>query len=156
MSFVMDYDQASEGSVQPGEYEVILKDWEYKQTKQGTNFISFALVIRNDIEQKHKNHYVWSSCWAKKGTTEYAMWVLATMGKAMKIKNGKEYSSLDGLLDDFKGKICKIKLIKRGEYTEVSDWMESEFPTNNHAWKDKDDNSDIGREVQISDDDLPF
>ena len=81
------------------------------------------------------------------------MWVLATMGKAMKIKNGKEYSSLDGLLDDFKGKICKVKLVKRGEYTEVSDWMESEFPANNHVWKD---NSDIGREVQISDDDLPF
>lgn len=151
MSFTVDYSQASEGRIKPGKYEVLLTGWDAKETKTGTKYIELDFVVRNDIQQAHKNSHVWHKVWAKRGTTDYAIWAIITVAKAMQIPDGTSYGSLQDMLNALKGKLCAVNIVHNKDgYPEVDSFEPTAFAQNNHQFKA------IGTDVAFNQDDLPF
>lgn len=158
-NFGVNYDEAFEGSglMAEGTYEVLVVKAAEDVTKNGTEHINMHLVVRNDIDQKYKNKYVFHSMFKGKQTGQYHSGILNTIAKALQIQNGKKFDSLDALLKDFVGKTAKIT-IKHEEYNgntneRVKAWEPSKFTTCNHQFKDKVDNGFIA----VNDtEDIPF
>ena len=155
MSFQINYDEASDGQIAEGVYEVIVKDAKTDHTKDGKEHLSFPLVVRNDIQQKYKNAYIWHKAWKGRDTGKYPTWMLQTMARALQLPNGKQYNGLDELMNDFKGKVAKVKIAERSGYMNVVSWEPTDFPTVNHVWK-KEAAGEIGQEVSFNQNDLPF
>lgn len=155
--FEINYNEASEGKLQPGTYEVLIESCETDYTKNGTEHKSMPLVVRNDIDQKFKNNYIWNKVWKKKDTGEYVPWVLQTIAKAVKLPHGKSYPNVESLFADFVGKPVRVTVSIREsngyENLNVDRWEETQFPTVNHVWKKREP---IGTEVQLSENDIPF
>ena len=141
-NFQVDHDKASEGGLVPeGKYEVIVSKAFEDQAKSGTGFINLHLVIRNDIVgQPQQNRYIFGSIWQSKDTGQYNAGMLNAVAKALKIENGKRYNSMEELLNDFKGKTCKVT-IKHEEYNgytnaNVKAWEASGYQGCNHVFKE--------------------
>ena len=167
MSFTVNYDDAFEGNdlIPQGDYEVIVKKAEEKETKNGDKkYISIQLAVRNDIDQKYKNKVIFESMFKKKDTGKYIPKQFNSVAKALKIPNGKNYNSLDELLDDWENKTARVR-IKHEEYNgntnaRVSFWNESKFSECNHVWKDQTATSIAGdagfTPLSGQDDDFPW
>lgn len=167
MGFTVNYDDAFEGNdlIPQGDYEVIVKKAEEKETKNGDKkYISIQLAVRNDIDQKYKNKIIFESLFKSKDTGKYQMKQFNTISKALKIPNGKNYGSLDELLGDWNNKSMLVR-IKHEEYNgntnaRVGFYNESKFKDCNHVWPVKTDNqqmADMGfNELSGQDDEFPW
>lgn len=168
MSFTVNYDDVFEGNdlIPQGDYEVIVKKAEEKETKDGSKkYISIQLAVRNDIDQKYKNKIIFECLFKGKDTGKYQMKQFNTISKALKIPNGKNYSSLDELLGDWNNKPMLVR-IKHEEYNgninaRVGFYNESKFKGNcNHVWPVKSDAqqmADLGfNELSGQDDEFPW
>lgn len=167
--FSLDFTDTFEGGqIEDGDYEVVIGRCNEDATPSGAEYVEFDLIIRNDIDQKHKNQHIFHKVWKAKETGKYNMRTFNTIGKACQLQNGKSYKSLDELLNDFKGKTALVNVKnEENEYggktytnTNVKFWSPTKFPSLQHQFKKDTDNMttkemhDSGFEV--TDDMLPF
>lgn len=171
--FNLDFNDTFEGfeKVEDGTYEVIIESAVEDATQSGSEFTNFTMVIRNDLDQPHKNQKIWHRNWKAKATGKYNMIMFNTIGKAARLENGKTYSSFEELLDDFEGKPVQVFVQnetseyngKSYENLNVKSWKPTAFPNIQHQFKGKGNagNSSSpfkndGEPIDISEDDVPF
>ncbi|OLS02901.1 DUF669 domain-containing protein [Tissierella creatinophila] len=159
--FTINHDEAQEigGRVAEGEYEVLLFKAFEDAAKSGTMFINMHLIIRNDIDQAHKNQYLFGSIWQSKETGEYHSGMINTVAKALQVPNGKKFNTLEDLLNEFQNKTARVT-VEHEEYNgkinaRVKRWEKSKFQGCNHQFKKIEDNP-INGFTQVSNDDIPF
>lgn len=152
MGFTNDYSQAQEFSgIKPeGDYEVLIVKAEEKQTKSGKTGLNLKMVIRNDVDQKYQNGYIFHTLWKRKEPTAadrqvngYGFGQVMALGKAARLPDGKDYASLADFLADLVRKPVRVRL-KHEEYNgavqERVDYMNpTNFPEVRHVMKMKPD-----------------
>lgn len=146
MSFSTNYENIGGGLLPVGKYECIVKDAIPTVTKNGTPYLDIRFVIRNDVEQKYQNKYIFHSIWKKKNPTEqdkqtdnYNFSQLMNLANAVKLPSGKDYASVDELCKDFIGKCCNVE-IGHDEYNgqtreRVKFCYQTSFPECRHVFK---------------------
>ena len=72
MGFSTNYENVNDdyGILPEGDYEVIIRNIEERTTKKGSTGLNLSLVVRNDIEQKFKDRYIFYTLWKKKEPTD--------------------------------------------------------------------------------------
>jgi len=124
MGFSNDFSKADSGNgIKPeGDYEVLIVKAEEKVNKNNKTYLNLSMVIRNDIEQKFKNGYVFHRLWKRKEPTAADMQVngygfgqIMALGKAAGLPDGKDYPDLAAFLADLMKKPVLIH-IKHEEY----------------------------------------
>lgn len=160
--FTINHDEAMDTSViEEGIYEVLVVKAFEDVSKNGSIFINLHLVVRNDVDQKYKNKYIFASIWQNKETGQYHSGMINTVAKALKIENGKRFNSLQELLDDFLNKTARVT-VKHEEYNgrtyeRVQSWEPSRFNTCNHVFKESQNTSTgISGFHPVDNDDIPF
>lgn len=115
--FKMDFNDCQSFDLLPeGDYEVIIEDAKVALTQAGKEHIQLTLKVRDDIAtQKYGKRLIFHKLWKRLETNNYSLQEFNSIGKACKLLNGKEYKTLNELLDDYKGKNCKVT-IKHHEY----------------------------------------
>ena len=173
--FSLDFNETYEGfdKIQDGTYEVISEKVNEDATQGGAKFTNFQMVIRNDIQQEHKNQKVWHRNWKAKETKKYNMIMFNTIGKAAQLQNGKTYKSFEELLNDYVGKPLKVTVKnetseyngKTYENLNVKKWDKTDFPQVQHQYKQSKEGSNASNMtfdqqqssgIEINDEDLPF
>ncbi len=168
--FSLDFNDTFEGSqIADGTYEVVINGVKEDATRGGAEYIEFDLIIRNDVNQKHKNQHIFHKVWKSKDTGKYNMKTFNTIGKAVQLQNGKTYKSLQELLDDYVRKTAIVNVKNEtSEYNgntyenlNVKYWAQTKFPNLQHEFKSKDkDNMTVSEMqsagIQVKEDDLPF
>lgn len=148
MGFKNNYSEATQNSgLKPeGTYECLLVKAEEHQFRSGTIGLNLTYVIRNDLEQKYKNGYIFDTLWKRKEPTQADMQVngygfgqIMNLGKAAKLPDGKDYDNLEQFLQDLVNKPFRLT-IKHEEYNgemreKVSYVNETIFPQVNHIMK---------------------
>ena len=148
MNFSTNYDNIGSGNelLPVGKYECIVKDAVPDTTKNGTPYLDIRLVIRNDVEQKYQNKYIFHSIWKKKEPSEqdkqvdgYSFKQLMSLANAVKLPSGKNYASVEELCKDFVGKCCNVE-IEHDEYNgktreRVKYCNQTSFPECKHVFK---------------------
>ncbi len=150
MPFNTDYSEVKEGTggIMPiGEYEAIIKYAGEDTTKSGTVYINVTVVIRNDVEQKFKNKYLWHKIWHRKEPTPadialggYSSKQIMSLSKAAGLPNNQKYESLSDWGDQLKNKPVRITIEHEndleGRPREKVQWVnESRCLPCNHVWK---------------------
>lgn len=122
MNFSTNYDDIGNELLPEGKYECIVKDAFPSETSHGTPYLDIRLVIRNDVEQKYKNKYIFHSIWKKKEPSEqdrqvdgYSFKQLMSLASAAGLPSGKNYASVEELCKDFIGKCVNVE-------TEHDEW----------------------------------
>ena len=148
--FSTNYDNVGNGSelLPEGRYEVIIKTAQLNATKNETPYIDVRMVIRNDVEQKYQNKYIFHSIWKKREPSPqdlnvdgYSFKQLMSLAKAAKLPSGKNYSSINELCADFVGK-CVVAEIEHQEDNNgkkrerVKFCYETNFPDCKHVFKE--------------------
>ena len=100
-NFTLDMNDTFEGGIKDGKYEVVITKFEESATQSGTEFVDVRLTVRNDIDQPYKNQIVFHRIWKAKATGKYNMKFFNTIGAAAQLQQGKQYSSIDELFQDF-------------------------------------------------------
>jgi len=167
--FSLDFDEVYEGtgSIADGDYEVVVNSCGENATPNGAEYIEFDLIIRNDIDQSHKNQHVFHKVWKAKADGKYNMKTFNTIGKACQLQNGKSYKSLDDLLSDYVRKTAVVNIKnEESEYngktytnTNVKYFNKTKFPRLAHEFKAASGGGNEAPEGAIdtiTDDDLPF
>ncbi|MBR2284588.1 MAG: DUF669 domain-containing protein [Ruminococcus sp.] len=143
-----------------GEYEVIIRNAEEKQSYSGTNTkLNFSLVIRNDVEQKQKNRYLFLEIWKKhepnaddKQVDSYNYAHLMSLVKAVGgIPDGTEFETVLDLCKVLVGKCMRVKVTHNtynGRTSEKIDQlyglMPTKFPDCKHVFQNKSAGSSEG------------
>ncbi|SHF14016.1 Protein of unknown function [Tissierella praeacuta DSM 18095] len=160
--FTINHDEAMDTSViEEGIYEVLVVKAFEDVSKNGSIFINLHLVVRNDVDQKYKNKYIFASIWQNKETGQYHSGMINTVAKSLKIENGKRFNSLQELLDDFLNKTARVT-VKHEEYNgktyeRVQSWEPSRFNTCNHVFKESQNTgTGISGFYPVDNDDIPF
>lgn len=169
MGFSLDFNDVFEGQIADGNYEVVVHKIGEDASPSGAEFIQFDLIIRNDVEQKHKNNHIFHKVWKAKDTGKYNMKTFNTIGKACQLQNGKSYKSLEELLNDFVMKTAVINVKnEQSEYNgqtynnlNVKYWTPSKINgALRHQFKTDNSNKTFSElmstGVDIKEDDLPF
>lgn len=171
--FNLDFNDKFEGGgIADGVYEVIVNVATEKATPNGSEYTELDLIIRNDVQQKHHNQHIFHKVWKKKDTGKYNSQMFNTLGWVFKLQEGKNYNSIDELLQDFFMKVAKVTVKNtESEYNgktyknvDVTRWEHSAFPQSQHQFKQKDSASNAnqtrdpfaGSSIELTDDDLPF
>ena len=133
-----------------GEYEVVIRNIEERVTKKGAVGLNLSLVIRNDVDQKYKDRYLFHTLWKRKEPTEADMQVqgysfkqIMILAKAAKLPSGKAYENVQQLCEDLLKRPLRVTV----EH-EVSDYdgktreniryiNESKYPECRHVFKEK-------------------
>ena len=110
MMFQMNHDDVFNAEIPDGEYEVFIKTVEENVTENGAEYCQFDLIIRNDIPQPNQNNHIFHKVWRKKDTGEYNPKSFNAIGKAARLPNGKAYSSMEELFQDFIGRPVRVKV----------------------------------------------
>lgn len=163
-TFSLDFNDVFEGQghVADGDYEVVVNRCSEGATPGGAEYIEFDLIIRNDVDQEHKNMHIFHKIWKAKETGKYNMKSFNTIGKACQLQNGKNYKSLKELLDDFEYKTAIVNVKnEESEYggktynnLNVKYWTLSKLTgPMNHQFKDKTVSNPTGG---VPNDQLPF
>lgn len=157
-NFQVNHDEAIDMSlIEEGEYEVIVAKAFEDATPNGAVFINLHLQVRNDIDQKYKNRYIFASIWQSKQTGQYHPGMLNTIAKALRIENGKTYNSLEELLNDFIHRTARVKVVHEEyngkTYERVKSWEPSRFDVCNHVFKTSDIPAGF---VEVEDGNIPF
>ena len=156
--FTINHDEAMDmGLIEEGEYEVIVAKAFEDVTPNNAVYINMHLVVRNDIDQKYQNKYIFHSLWQTKATGEYHPGIINTVAKALRIENGKRYNTLEELLADFVNRTARVKVghekYNGKTYERVQNWDVTRFPQCNHQFK----TSDIPTGFSpVSDENIPF
>lgn len=116
MNFSTNYENIGSELLPEGKYECIVKDAFLSETKNGTPYLDIRLVIRNDVEQKYQNKYIFHSIWKKKEPSEqdkqvdnYSFKQLMSLANAAGLPSGKNYASVEELCKDFVGKCVNVE-----------------------------------------------
>lgn len=148
--FSTNYDNIGNGSelLPEGRYEVVIKTAQLNATKNDTPYIDVRMVVRNDVEQKYQNKYIFHSIWKKREPSPqdlnvdgYSFKQLMSLAKAAKLPSGKNYGSIEELCADFVGK-CVVAEIEHQEDNSgkmrerVKFCYESAFPNCKHVFKE--------------------
>lgn len=149
MGFSTDYtDVQSFDLIPKGEYEVIIKAITERTTQNGATGLNLSLVIRNDVEQKCQNRYLFHTLWKRKEPTQADMQVqgysfkqIMQLAKAAKLPSGKAYETVGDLCADLINHVMKVT-VNHGEWNgqmreEVGFMNESAFPECKHVYKEK-------------------
>ena len=149
MGFSTDYTEVSSFDLIPkGEYEVIIKGIEERTTQNGATGLNLTLLIRNDVEQKYQNRFIFHTLWKRKEPTSQDMQVqgysfkqIMSLAKAANLPSGKSYETVNDLCTDMVGRVVRVKLDHEkynGEDRERVKFInESHFPECKHVYKDK-------------------
>jgi Protein of unknown function (DUF669) len=172
MTFQLNHDDTFEANVPDGEYEVVIKTVGENVTQNGAEYCQFDLVIRNDIEQPNKNNHIFHKVWRTKATGEYNPKSFNSIGKAANLPNGKSYTNLQELFDDFIGRAVRVRVKNETsqhngntyENLNVKQWIPTRIQgAVRHVHKEQaarqaanDAFSMPPEQFTISDDDLPF
>lgn len=172
MAFQLDFDNTFEGgAIEDGTYEVIIEKAHEDATPSGAEYINFWFRIRNDIQQKSQNQIIFHRIWKTKETGKYNPVMINTLGKSAQLQNGKSYTSMEDLLNDFVRKPLKATVKnetseyngKTYENLNVKYTAETAFPNVQHQWKANEQNSgqsdpfpQNNAAPTIDEDDLPF
>jgi hypothetical protein len=182
MSFGIDvnYNEAGAGSdlLPEGEYEAIIKYVGEDVTPASGSkvYISVVLIIRNDVDQKYKNKFIWYPLWKRKEPSPadaavggYSIKQIQTLSKSAGLPNGKKYPDIQEWYDDLKNKVIRVtikhELFNGEQQAKVNYVNPSKFPECTHTFKsadsvaatsatstsDNEDFTEIG-----TDDDMPF
>ena len=161
--FTVDHDDVMEfGLVEEGEYEVQLIKVFEDTTPNGADFINLQFVIRNDIEQKHQNQWLFHKIWKSKKDGQYVSSFINAVARGLKVENGKRYNSLDEMLNDFKGRLTRVKVshseYNNKTYANIDSFTQTTLTQCNHKWKEKNPLLDdvMGDLQQVSNNDVPF
>lgn len=167
--FKLDFDNTFESGntkIEDGAYEIVIENAQENATKNGAEYLDFWFRIRNDIKQPSRNQVIFHKIWKAKATNKYNATMINTLGKTARLENGKSYSGLQDLLDDFVGKPLKATVKnetsekdgKTYENLNVKFTDFSEFPNVQHDFKNKEVDSPFKNDkaVSINEDDLPF
>jgi len=148
MGFSTDYSEVNSFDLIPkGEYEVIIKKVEERTTQNGAEGINLSLVIRNDVDQKYQNRYIYHTLWKRKEPTEADMQVqgysfrqIMQLAKAAVLPSGKNYESVTALCDDLVNRVIRIttdtETYQEKEREIVKYMNESRFPECRHEFKE--------------------
>lgn len=146
MGFSTNYENIGGELLPAGKYECIVKDAVPASTKNGTPYLDIRFVIRNDVDQKYQNKYIFHSIWKKKEPSaqdkqvdNYSFTQLMNLANAVKLPSGKDYASVEELCKDFVGKCCNVE-IEHNEYNgqtreRVKFCNQTSFPECKHVFK---------------------
>ena len=149
MGFTNDYSKAQDNGIKPeGDYEVIIAEARERQTKNGATGLNLHLVIRNDVDQKFKNGYIFMQLWKRKEPTAADMQVngygfgqIMALGKAAGLPDGKNYADLTEFLKELVGKPVLAHLVHdtyNGAKREQVQYLNpTRFPEVRHVMKKK-------------------
>lgn len=152
MGFSTNYEGMSDnyGPIPEGEYEVVIRNIEERTTKNGATGINLSLVIRNDVEQKYKDRYLFHTLWKRKEPTEADMQVqgysfkqIMILAKAAKLPSGKAYENVQQLCEDLLKRPLRVTVEHEtndynGKTRENIRYInESKFPECRHVYKEK-------------------
>ena len=150
MGFSTNYENVNDeyGILAEGDYEVIIRNIEERTTKKGSTGLNLSLVVRNDIEQKFKDRYIFYTLWKKKEPTDadkqvqgYIFNQIMRLAKSAKLPNGKAYESVMDLCKDLMHRPIKVTLEHRewnGQQQENVKYVNaSEYPDCKHVFKEK-------------------
>lgn len=161
--FQLDFNDTFAGGIEDGTYEVVVNRANEDATQGGAEYAELDLIIRNDVDQKHKNQHIFAKVWKSKKTNKYNFQMFNTIGKALRLENGRSYNGIGDLLSDFEFKGARVTVKNEtSEYNgktydnlDVKSWAQSKFPNIQHQYKDPAPKNDTPTET-ITDDDLPF
>lgn len=148
MNFATNYDDLGSSEMLPeGKYECIIKSAEEKALG-GYPVLDIRCVIRNDVEQKCKDRFIFHKIWKKKEPSPqdqqvdgYSFKQLMNLAAAAKIPAGKNYQTVAELCADFNGKCVRAEIIheenkKDGKkYERVKFFEQTGFPECRHVFK---------------------
>lgn len=162
-NFTLDMNDTFEGGIKDGKYEVVITKFEESATQSGTEFVDVRLTVRNDIDQPYKNQIVFHRIWKAKATGKYNMKFFNTIGAAAQLQQGKQYSSIEELFQDFLGKPVLVAV--KNEISEYNDktyenlnvkrWEKTNFPELAHKFKTEEGSNPFATQQQ-DDTDYPF
>lgn len=152
MGFSTNYDDIPDdyGIIPEGEYEVVIRNIEERATKNGAVGLNLSLVIRNDVEQKFKDRYLFCTYWKRKEPTAADMQVqgysfkqIMRLAKSAKLPSGKAYENVQELCADLLKRPLRVtvehetsshdnKMRENIKYVN-----ESNFPECKHVFKEK-------------------
>lgn len=184
MAFGTNYEDINDeeyGLVPEGVYEVVIKNAEEKETKSGKLHLNLTLVIRNDVEQKCKNRYLFLKYWKRrepsdedKQVQDYSFKQIMRLCKSADIPNNKSYETILDLCKDLAGRTLNVTVeweeYNAKEYENITWVNPSKFKECKHVFKEKDkekntpaaNNSVVPKVIvpdgwtDITDGDVPF
>ncbi len=124
MGFKNNYAEADMGNnIKPeGDYECIIQKIEERTTRNGATGLNISMVIRNDVEQKFRNGFIFHTLWKRREPTEmdkqvngYGFGQVMALGKSAGLPDGKDYESLTEFCNDLINKPVRVNL-KHEEY----------------------------------------
>lgn len=152
MGFSTNYEGVSGdyGLIQAGEYEVVIRNIEERVTKKGAVGLNLSLVIRNDVEQKYKDRYLFHTLWKRKEPAEADMQVqgysfkqIMILAKSAKLPSGKAYENVRQLCEDLLKRPLRVTVehevsdYDNKTYEKIRYINESKFPECRHTFKEK-------------------
>jgi hypothetical protein len=188
MAFSTDYSDVSEGTdlLPEGEYEVIIKYAGEDSTPAPGNkiYISVVCVLRNDVDQKYKNKYLFHALWHRRTPSPADMAVggysskqINSMSKAVGIPQNQEFETLADWCETLTNRCMRVTTehdTYNGKTRDKIKWTNAtQFPDCKHVWKSKDgEETTVDNSAQLAetpanfggadfveidgDDDLPF
>ena len=88
--FTLDFENKFDGAIKDGTYEVVIYIMNEDVAGTGTEFTNVNMIIRNDIEQPHKNQHIFHRIWKSKETNKYNMMMFNTIGYAANLEKDRK------------------------------------------------------------------
>jgi hypothetical protein len=114
--------------VKPGEYEVMVVNYELKKAESGNNRVIVDYEIRSDYEQPYQGQKILFDNFT---FTDNAMWRFQQASKAAQLPDGKQYQSFKDWADNFLNKHLRVVVGEREyngkKYPEVKGFKVSEI-----------------------------
>lgn len=145
MAFETNY-QNNTDIIPEGIYECVIKSVYEDATKGGTVYINVPLVVRNDIEQKFQNAYIWHSIWKKREPTErdlavggYSAFGVNSLSQAARLKEGTHFEGIEDWMEALKGLPVRAR-VEHETYNgqtqaRVKRLYPTQYPDCGHVWK---------------------
>lgn len=131
--------------ISEGDYEVIIKNAEERTTNGGKKYLNLWLVIRNDVEQKYKNRYIFHTLWKRKEPTEADMqvegygfgWIMM-LAESAGLPSGKNYETIGDFCKDLTNRTLLVS-VEHDDYNgsmreKVVYINETQFPVCKHIF----------------------
>lgn len=150
MGFSTDYENINNdyGPIPEGEYEVVIRNIEERTTPKGSTGLNLALVIRNDVDQNHKDRYIFYTIWKRKDPTAadkqvqgYGFNQIMRLAKSAGLPSGKAYETLEDMCHDLVRRPLRVTIEHReysGKIQENVKYVNvSVHPECKHIFKEK-------------------
>ncbi len=150
MGFSTNYEDVNDDFdiIPEGDYEVVIRNIEERTTMSGATGLNLSLIIRNDVDQKFKDRYLFHTLWKRKEPTQADMQVqgysfkqIMRLAKSAKLPNGKAYGTVRDMCMDLMHRPLKVTVEHRewnGKQQENIKYInESRFPECKHVFKEK-------------------